>query len=149
MINALTPDNFKNIYKATILDARKVFYPLKYVLEKRDITYDEDLAVEIKLIAENIKYPSSSKMTDAGMLRSYKIDFDINNQSVVTETKLESLQNRKIILILHHPQGHIIFGCNEMPLQFLFDDDNSSSPQKDSGFLVSCTGNAYFLKVSL
>jgi len=149
MINALTPENYKNITKATILDAKTVFYPMKYVLEKRDIVYDEDLAVEIKLLPEDIKYPSSSKMTDSGIIRNYKIELSINNQLPETERELESLQNRKVILVLHHPFGRIIFGCNEMPLDYLFDDENTVDPQKYNGFSVTCSGTAYFLKVSV
>jgi hypothetical protein len=34
MINALTSENYKDITKISILDAKVVFYPLKYVLEK-------------------------------------------------------------------------------------------------------------------
>jgi hypothetical protein len=30
-------ENYKDITKISILDAKVVFYPLKYVLEKRDI----------------------------------------------------------------------------------------------------------------
>jgi hypothetical protein len=29
---------------------QRLFYPLKYVLEKRDIAFDEDLAIIIKLM---------------------------------------------------------------------------------------------------
>lgn len=149
MINATTPDNYKNITKVSLLDAKAVFYPIKYVLEKRDISFDEDLAVEIKLLPEDVRYPSSSKMTDAGVIRNYKIDFNINNQLPETESKLQSLQNRPVILVLHHATGRMIFGCNEMPMQFLFDDENTIDPQKHSGFSVTCTGNTYFIKVSL
>jgi hypothetical protein len=52
MINALTSENYKDITKISILDAKVVFYPLKYVLEKRDIAFDEDLAIIIKLMPE-------------------------------------------------------------------------------------------------
>jgi hypothetical protein len=52
---------------------QRLFYPLKYVLEKRDIAFDEDLAI-IKLMPEDLKYPASVKMTDAGVLRDYKIE---------------------------------------------------------------------------
>jgi hypothetical protein len=67
-------ENYKDITKISILDAKVVFYPLKYVLEKRDIAFDEDLAIIIKLMPEDLKYPASVKMTDAGVLRDYKIE---------------------------------------------------------------------------
>lgn len=149
MINALQSENYKNIYKVTILDSKSVFYPTKYVLEKRDISYDEDLAIVISsLIPEDLKYPSSSKMTDAGMLRDYKIEISLNNQNEKTIESLESLHNRKVIVLLHHREGKIIIGCNEMPLEFLYNDDNSTNPAVDNGFTITCRGNAYFLKVS-
>jgi len=149
MITALTSENYKNITKVSILDARDVFFPLKYVLQKRDITFDEDLALVIIPLPEDIKYPATSKMTDAGLLRDYKIEISINNQLPETEAQLERKVNRKVIVVLHHNYGKIIIGCNEMPLEFLFNDDNSINPQADNGFTITCRGNAYFLKVSV
>lgn len=149
MIHALTSENYKNITKVSILDAKDVFYPLKYVLQKRDITFDEDLALVIIPMAEDIKYPASSKMTDAGVLRDYKIEISINNQLPETEAQLEAKVNRKVIVVLHHNHGKIILGCNEMPLEYLYNDDNTTNPQGDNGYTVTCRGNAYFTKVSL
>jgi hypothetical protein len=149
MIQAITSDNYKNITKVSILDAKTVFYPLKYVLEKRDLTFDEDLAVVILPLPEDIKYPATSKVTDAGVLRDYKIEISINNQSLTTEQHLERFVNRKVIVVLHHNFGKIIIGCNEMPLEYLYNDDNTVNPQSDNGFTVTCRGNAYFLKVSI
>jgi hypothetical protein len=149
MIHALTPDDYKNITKVSILDAKTVFYPFKYVLEKRDISFDEDLALVILPMIEDIKYPATSKMTDAGILRDYKIEISINNQNPETEAQLEKMVNRKVIVVLHHNYGKIIIGCNEMPLDFLYNDDNTVNPQSDNGFTVTCRGNAYFLKVSI
>ncbi|MEN9907159.1 MAG: hypothetical protein RLZZ540_300 [Bacteroidota bacterium] len=149
MIDARVSGNYININSASILDAKKVFYPMKYVLEKRDIVFDDDLAVKIKLLPEDIKFPATSKLTDSGLLRDYKIEISINNQLPETIEKLESLQNRKVLVVLYHPYGKIIFGCNEMPLEYLFNDDNTVNPQQDNGFTVTCRGNAYFLKVSL
>lgn len=149
MIHAITSDDYKLINKISILDAKSVFYPLKYVLEKRDISFDEDLALVIIPMIEDIKYPATSKMTDAGVLRDYKIEISINNQSPETEAQLEKKVNRKVIVVLHHRYGKIIIGCNEMPLEFLYNDDNTVNPQSDNGFTITCRGNAYFLKVSI
>lgn len=148
MIHALTSDDYKNINKVSILDAKDVFYPLKYVLQKRDIVFDEDLALVITPLPEDIKYPSSAKITDAGTLRDYKIEISINNQKPETIDQLEKKVNRKVIVVLHHNYGKVILGCNEMPLEYLYHDDNTTNPQSDNGFTVTCRGNAYFLKVS-
>lgn len=149
MIDALTSDDYKMITKISILDSRAVFYPLQYVLQKRDISFDEDLALVIKPMAEGVKYPSSSKMTDAGLIRDYKIEFSTNSQDPESQEQFEMMHNRKVIVVLHHKFGKIIIGCNEMPLDYLYDDDNTTNPQLDNGFTVTCRGNAYFLKVSL
>nr|WP_315245133.1 hypothetical protein [uncultured Flavobacterium sp.] len=150
MINALSSENYKFINKVVILDSKTVFYPLKYVLEKRDIAYDEDLAAVITdLIPEDIKYPGSSKMTDSGMLKGYKIEISTNNQSEKTVNVLESLHNRKVIVLLFHPEGKFIIGCNEMPLEYIYNDDNTSNPASDNGFTITCSGNSYYLKVSV
>ena len=149
MINALTSDNYKNITRISILDSKKVFYPQKYVLQKRDITFDDDQALIIYPMAEDLKYPGTSKITDAGTIRDYKIEISINNQSKLTQAELESLHNRKVIVVLHHPGGKIILGCNEMPLTYIFTDDNTTKPDGDNGFTVICQGNAYCLKVSI
>lgn len=149
MIHALTSENYKNITKISILDSKSVFYPQKYVLEKRDISFDEDLAVVILPMLEDVKYPSSSKMTDGGLLRDYKIEIAINNQKPEVQERLELLHNRKVIVVLHHKYGKIIIGCNDMPLEYMYNDDNTSNPLQDNGFTVVCRGNAYFLKVSI
>lgn len=149
MIDAITPENYKHINKISILDSKKVFYPLKYVLEKRDIIFDDDDALIIIPIPEDIKYPSSTKITDAGVLRDYKIEISINNQFAHTQEQLEARSNSKVILVLHHATGKIIIGCNEMPLDYLYSDDNTTNPASDNGFTVTCRGNAYFLKVSI
>lgn len=149
MIDATTSDNYKNINKVVILDNKKVFYPLKHQLQKRDISYDEDLAVIICPLPEDLKYPVASKVTDAGTIRDCKIEITINNQSSSTQDQLELMTNRKVIVILYYPEGKMIFGCNENPLEFLYNPDNSSKPQEDSGFTVLCRGNTYFTQVSL
>jgi hypothetical protein len=148
MINNFLPDNYKNITKISIIDAKKVFYPLKYVIEKRDILIDEDSALTILPLPEDIKYPSNTKITDAGMLWDYKLEISINNQNPITEAELLKNVNKKVIVVFHHNDGKIIFGCNEMPLQFLYGDDNTSNPATHCGYSVECRGNSYFSKVS-
>jgi hypothetical protein len=90
MINALTLKITKTSLKF-LFWMQRLFYPLKYVLEKRDIAFDEDLAIIIKLMPEDLKYPASVKMTDAGVLRDYKIEVAINNQHPETIDQLENL----------------------------------------------------------
>jgi hypothetical protein len=70
MINALTLKITKTSLK--ILDA-KVVLPIKICFRKARYCFDEDLAI-IKLMPEDLKYPASVKMTDAGVLRDYKIE---------------------------------------------------------------------------
>lgn len=150
MISASTSDDFKNITKVSFLDAKKVFYPLKYVLEKRDVVFDDDQALIItNLVPEDLKYPASVKLTDAGMLRDYKIDVSVYNQSAHTEAQLEDFDHKKVIVVLHHAKGKFIIGCNEMPLTFSFNDDNTTNPALDNGYTIVCRGNAYYLKVSI
>ncbi|UOX35301.1 hypothetical protein LXD69_07220 [Flavobacterium sediminilitoris] len=148
MIDNFSPDNYKNITKISILDAKKVFYPLKYVLEKRDILIDEDYSLIIIPLPEDIKYPSNTKMTDAGMIWNYKVEITINNQKSITEAKLLEFVNKKVIVVFHHNDGKIIIGCNEMPLQYIYGDDNTTNPAAHCGYSVECRGNSYFSKVS-
>lgn len=149
MIYSSETENFKNITKISILDSRLVFYPLSYVLQKRDVIFDDELALIIKPLPEDIKFPGSAKMTDSGVTREYKVEISINNQLVVTEEKLQKFHHGKIIMVLHHPEGKIIIGCNEMPLDFIFVDDNTTNPASDNGFTIICRGTSYSLKVSL
>lgn len=141
-------DNYKNITKVSILDAKKVFYPLKYVLEKRDILIDEDSALIIKPLPEDIKYPSNTKMVDSGTIWEYKVEISINNQHHLTEAQLMKFTNKKVIVVFHHNDGKIIIGCNEMPLQYLYSEDNTSNPGSYCGYSVELKGNSYFSKVS-
>ncbi|MBC5835802.1 hypothetical protein G6N05_05330 [Flavobacterium sp. F372] len=148
MITNFLHDNYKNITRVSILDAKKVFYPMKYVLEKRDILIDDDSALIILPFPEDIKYPSNTKMTDAGMLWDYKVEISINNQSALTENQLMRFLNKKVIVVFHHNDGKIIFGCNEMPLQYGYSEDNSVNPAAHCGYSVECRGNSYYSKVS-
>lgn len=150
MISASTSENFKNINRVSIIESSKVFYPLKYVLQKRNIEFDDDDALIIEnLLPEDLKYPAIIKQTDAGMLREYKIDLSINNQNSHTQEQLEQYDGKNVIVVLHHQSGKIIFGCNEMPLIFYFNDENTSNPSSDNGFTVICSGKSYYLKVSV
>jgi hypothetical protein len=147
MINALISDDYKNITKISILDAKKVFYPLSYVLQKRTIVFDDDAAIQIIPMLEDVKYPGTVKLSDAGTLREYRIDVSVNAQSPEVTAQLERFINKKVIVVLHHNYGKIIFGCNEHPLSFIFNDDNTTNPSGDNGFSIQCRGNSYFLKV--
>lgn len=147
MISNLTPEDYKFITKVSFLDAKKVFYPLRYALEKRDIKFDDDQALQIEIIPEDLKFPSGVKMADAGQLLNYKVEVTINNQTSETEEQLFNFLNKKVITVFHHKYGKIIIGCNEQPLQFLYTDDNSTSPSSTNGFTIECKGNSYFSKV--
>jgi len=149
MIDAQISDDYKNINRISILDAKKVFYPQAYVLQKRDIVFDDDDALVIIPILEDLKYPATTKLSDSGTIRDYKIDISVNNQKPETQAKFERFTNKKVIVVLHHPYGKIIIGCNEMPLSYLYSDDNTVNPAGDNGFSIQCRGNAYYLKVSL
>gem|GEM_PF-4561623 len=148
-IQAGVSGNYKHLLKVSILDARKVFFPLNYLLQKRDIIFDDDQALIIHPIPEDVKFPGSAKLTDAGTLRTYKIEISINNQDSRIQEQLESLECRKVIVVFHFIHERMIFGCNEMPMDFSFNEDNSLSPGSDNGFTVLLNGNSYFLKVSV
>lgn len=149
MITNIFSENYKNIDKISIIDSKKVFYNLQSVLQKRDINFDDEDALIICPLPEDIKYPSSSKIVDSGQLFSYKVDITITNQSSYTESQLYRYLNKKVILILHYREGKIIIGCNENPLQFLFDEDNSTNPTANNGYSVQLAGNTYYGKVNL
>jgi hypothetical protein len=149
MIDANTTSNYKYISKVSVLDARKVFYPYSYALQKRDIQFDDDQALIIIPIPMDVEFPGTMKSGDAGSLREYKFEATINNQEPETEAQLEALDNRKVIIVLHHLYGKIIIGCNEMPLLFTFVDDNNIDPGNNAGYQISCRGTSYFLKVSI
>lgn len=149
MITNIFAENYKHITKVCILDARKVFYNMQCVLQKRDIFFDDDDALIIHPLPEDIKYPSSSKIVDSGHLFSYKSEITIINQDSYTESELARFLNKKVILVFYYKQGKIIIGCNENPLQFMFDEDNSSNPATNNGFTVIISGNTCYGKVNL
>jgi hypothetical protein len=147
MIDASISEDYKNITRISILDSRKVFYPLSHVLQKCDITFDDAEALLINPMTEDVQYPSSVKLVDSGTIRSYKLEMSINNQLPEVQRKLERFNNKKVIVVFHHYYGKIIFGCNDQPLLFSVKDDNTVNPAANSGFSIECTGNAYYLKV--
>lgn len=150
MIKNLSPENYKNIYKISIIPAKSVNYPLLYVLQKRNIVFDDDQALIIRPLPEDLKYPSNSKMSDSGVFFNYKLAISITDQSPSTEDQLMKHINQKVIVVLHYNnEGRMIIGCNENPLMFLFEDDNSSNPSTNNGYNVECSGNTYFTKVNL
>lgn len=149
MIKNQHPEFYKNIQKISIINSKDVLYNLQSVLQRKNIFFDEDAALVIRPLPEDIRYPSSSKMTDGGMILSYKIAISIIEQSVETEKKLEKLQNKRVIMVLHYNNsGRMIIGCNENPLTFLYEDDNTINPSSNNGFNIECIGNTYFTKVN-
>jgi hypothetical protein len=74
-------------------------------------------------------------------LRDYKIEV-VNNQhrNNWSAGKLGKKKWWSYTTILEK----IIIGCNEMPLEYLFNDDNTTNPQGDNGFTVTCRGNLLF-----
>lgn len=147
MIPALNFENYKNITRISILNSRSIFYPIKFVLESRDIAFDENDALTVNPIFDDLKYPATVKLGDAGQLWEYVVQFSINNQSLITRTELQKLINQKVIIVLHHPEGRFIIGCNEFPLTFLFGDDNTTNPASSNGYSIECRGFSYISKV--
>lgn len=147
MIDNNAEDPYKNITGISLIDAKKVFYPLRYALQKREINFDDQHSLYIKVFAEDISYPSTITTTDAGQLLDYSVSFDINNQAAATEQQLLEFINRKVIVVLHYTYGRIILGCNDMPLIFSFNENNTTSPAGTSGYAVECNGKAYTPKV--
>ena len=147
MIDNYLEDPFKNITTVSIVDAKKVFYPLRYALQKRDILFDASQCLSANLLPEDLSYPSSAKNTDAGQLLEYKVSFSITNQFKVTESQLQERVNRKVIVVLHYTHGRIILGCNEHPFIFSYSDDNTTSPAGTPGYTIECTGSAIIPKV--
>lgn len=148
MITNQNAQSFGTLKKISIIDSTKVFYPLQYVLQKKDISFNDDDALIILPLPEDVKFPSSAKVTDSGMLFSYKVDITVTDQSTHTEDQITKLTNKKAIVVFHYNQKKIIIGCNETPLQFLFNDDNTTNPEGDNGFSIILTGNTYYLKVN-
>ena len=148
MITNQNQESFGPLKKISIIDSKKVFYPLQYVLQKRDISFNDDDALIIIPLPEDVKFPSSAKIIDSGMLFSYKVDITVTDQSTETENQITKLTNKKAIVVFHYHQKKIIIGCNENPLQFLFNDDNTTNPAADNGFSIILTGNTYYLKVN-
>ena len=148
MINNSNSESINFLKKISILDSKKVFYPLRSVLLKKDISFNDDDALIILPLPEDVKFPSTTKITDSGQLFNYKIDITITDQSPQTEEELMKLFNKKVIAVFHYDSGKVIFGCNENPLQFLFNDDNTTNPISTHGFSVVLSGTTYYLKVN-
>lgn len=149
MITNNPSDSFKHITKVSILDSKKAFYPLRYALSKRNITINESECLTVMTLPEDVTYPSTVKTGDNGMLYDYKIGITVTNQDAITEEQLMKFLNKKVIVVLHHAAGRIIFGCNELPLQFIFNDDNATVPSATTGFSIDCRGVSYIPKVNL
>ena len=147
MITNHTPSDTLLIYKVCIIDFKKVIYPLHSVLQKKDIFFEDDDALIIQPLPEDVKFPSTSKLTDAGTLSNYKISITINNQLPQTVEQLERLRNRKVICIIYTNDQKIIIGCNEQPLSFLYEEDNTSKGDDYNGFTIELSGNTYYNKV--
>lgn len=148
MINNSTSESINFLKKISILDSKKVFYPLRSVLLKKDISFNDDDALIILPLPEDVKFPSTTKITDSGQLFNYKIDITITDQSEPTEQELMRFINKKVIAVFHYDNGKVIIGCNENPLQFLFNDDNTTNPLSTHGFSVVLSGTTYYLKVN-
>lgn len=148
MITNSNFENFRDLKKIAILNSKNVFYPFSSVLQKKDIIFNDADALIIFPLPEDVKFPSSSKNTDSGMLFNYKVDITVTDQKEHTEEQIVKFMNKKVIIVFFYENGKVIIGCNENPLQFLFNDDNSSVPTSDQGFSITVAGSTYFLKVN-
>jgi hypothetical protein len=150
MILNTTLELYKNIDTIFIIKNKDVFYPLQHVLQKKNIVFDENSALAIKLLPEDMRYPANSKITDSGQITAYKLSLSITDQDKHTEEQLFDCINQKVIVVFKYLNaGRCVVGCNENPLFFLFEDDNASNPIQNHGFNVELTGNTYFTKVNL
>lgn len=150
MIHNNASDIYKNVEKIFIIKAKDVHYPFQYVLQKRNLVFDEDAALIIKPLPEDLRYPANSKITDSGQLTTYKVGISVSDQNCDTESEIMDFINQKVILVFKYLNaGRTIIGCNENPLQFLFEDDNAAGPTQNHGYNIECAGNTYFTKVNL
>lgn len=141
-------EKYYNFSKIVFLDSKKVFYPISHSLNKMRIEYEDDHALLVKVLAEDIDYPSSSKLNDSGQIFDYKIKVDIQNQHHTTQKHLLSFVNKKVIIVLDHPSGQVIIGCNEQPLRFSYSEINTTSPSLNNAYRIDCSGSTYFSKVT-
>jgi hypothetical protein len=147
MITNREPSNTLLITKVAIIDFKKVVYNLQSVLQKKDISFDDDEALIILPMPEDVRFPSSTKITDAGTVWNYKVGISINNQSASTVDQLMAYLNKKVITVLYTKNEKIIIGCNEQPLSFLPEEDNTVRGDQFNGLSVSLSGNTYYNKV--
>lgn len=147
MITNSTPSDTLLITKVAIIDFKKVMYNLQSVLQKKDITFDDDDALIIIPLPEDVTFPSSSKITDAGTVWNYKVGIDINNQHPSTVDQVMNYLNKKVICVLYTLNEKIIIGCNEQPLSFLPEENNTVKPEAFHGLTVALSGNTYYNKV--
>ena len=146
VITNMIPDNYKHFNKVSFIDRRKVFYPLRFALQHRDINFNEENSLTVLPMPEDVNFPASVKLNDSGTLWEYRVEVTINNQDPVTEKELTAYLNRKVIIVLHHNQGRVILGCNEMPLEFLYEDNNTTNPASVSGYTIQCAGKSLLPK---
>jgi len=150
MIHNSGSDIHKNIDKIFIIKSKDVHYPFQHVLQKRPLVYDESIALIIKPVPDDVRYPGNSKITDSGQLTTYKVLISITDQNCENERELMNFLNQKVILDIRYLNaGRSIIGCNENPLQFIYEDDNASNASQSHGYNVECSGNTYFTKVNL
>jgi hypothetical protein len=147
MITNREPSNTLLITKVAIIDFKKVVYNLQSVLQKKDITFDDDEALIILPLPEDVRFPSSTKITDAGTVWNYKVGININNQAPATVEQVMAYLNRKVIAVLYTKNEKIIVGCNEQPLSFLPEEDNTVRGDQFNGLSISLSGNTYYNKV--
>lgn len=147
MISNSTPSDTLLITKVVIIDFKKVMYNLQSVLQKKDISFDDDDALIIIPLPEDVTFPSSSKITDAGTIWNYKIGIDINNQHPNTVEQVMAYLNKRVICVIYTLDQKIIIGCNEQPLSFLPEENNTVKPEAFHGLTVSLSGNTYYNKV--
>lgn len=147
MIHSSISSDTLLITKMAIIDSKKIIYSLQSVLQKKDISFNEHDALIIIPMAEDVKFPSSTKITDAGTVWNYKIGIGINNQHKSTVDQVMAYLNKKVICVLFAKESKIIIGCNEQPLSFLPEEDNTVRSDGFLGLSVSLTGNTYYNKV--
>lgn len=147
MIRAIQESENLIIDKISIVDAKKVNYTNFHALNKKQIYFDDDVCVSVIPLVEDVRFPSSARLTDSGTLYNYKVEISLNNQNELTISRFENFSNKKVICVMDTNLGRIIIGTNTQPLTFLFDEDNSVKASDFFGSSITLAGNTYYCKV--
>lgn len=135
----------KNIRYAHLFRSDRIPYSLSEVLKNSYNSFiNSDDYIRVAVLPENVKPNASQKNSNSGSYWSNRITMDINEQSQLIRSQLDTYDNATVVCCLETRSGTVyIYGNSDQPLSMLYKDIESTNNMDLIGHQITLSGDTY------